>query len=629
MLFKQDALALGEFSNKTKVDPLEIERLSKSEGWSNIIHLEQSLFGVEKIVEGKQFYLSAPEYFSPESELLQSIKRIKEESFSTQLQAKSFQCQFPSRSRWLYENLAITAVRKDCINFQYWLEAYSVSEISLIYILPDTGSMETLFGELYLKLHSGNKEVEDQLVSFKSLNINPNFPFKSYWDALWKGAEGQITIAPFSKVKASIPYLGRRDVWEYHLNLSEKEKFRILAGLWELYQQGELNFKFNRGTGPYYIGRIIQLARPSVAFAAHLSSIATPAEVLKYLSKKSQKAKDWISKISFHPSAFRKAFFRDQSLVFKDELLLEELISGEIGAMSEDRRIPLEKGLARMIWTQWKKALPPDSQQQQVYDDLKERLNDLGEETQKTDLDLSQVKKPWSPHKMHGKSAVGLGQGIAKGGESIREFSFRFGLHDFLNNDVGFPKFTQLEVLKFRYRQFDDQVTNRESGVEEATLVELVSLLPSNREVLPSWALKLSYQRPLGMLDQEIKVVHSRFGPGMAFESILGKYKFYGIAQVLFEYSSNFPEGNFRFGSILRGGVLAQPLNYYKLNLEIFNLFDLQTQMGYKLQNNVQLTHSLLMGRRMDLRLASRYVFPLEEGWNKYHEHLLSAILYF
>ena len=214
-------LYTSSFSNSLDI-ALE-KKLYNSHIWKSLLHIRND----NPKINDSSFLLSY-DNFSLKNELLLTIKSFNE--------GKNI-CKYPARYLWLKEELPNNNFKDfDCPQFQNYLDQTNLENIELIFTSENIKNPSSMMGHVFFKLQSkkdDNKKIRENSVSFFTIIDSFNIPLLIYKSTI-AGMKGYFILSPYKKQISTYINKEERNIWEYKLKLTEKQKKLIYYHFWEL-----------------------------------------------------------------------------------------------------------------------------------------------------------------------------------------------------------------------------------------------------------------------------------------------------------------------------------------------------------------------------------------------------------
>lgn len=208
-----------------------IERnLHKSHVWQSLLQVTNNKLNIND----PNFILSGAD-FSLEHELVRTIQSFFDEPNAS---FKHPICRFPARFFWIKSELGLPddifpAVR--CDEFEEYLNRAPAQKICLVFVSENVSQPSSMMGHVFLKLSGEdyNSNHVDHAISFYTIIDTVNIPLLIAKSTII-GMKGVFSLLPYREQVQRYLEVEDRNVWEYELALSEKNKLLMYYHIWEL-----------------------------------------------------------------------------------------------------------------------------------------------------------------------------------------------------------------------------------------------------------------------------------------------------------------------------------------------------------------------------------------------------------
>lgn len=210
--------------------------------WLKLIHYKDSLSftgDVHSDVLTPAFFLAADGAKNPQAELVATIAAMHAApGANPDLHA---QCRFPARFAWLREQLAWTpgdAHVIACPAFKSWRGTEPVTGASLIFASGYLKNPASYYGHMLLKLNTGGETTRGSLFE-QTLNYGAVYPENEngllyIFRGMGGGYQSTFSHLEFFRHRYNYAEEQLRDVWEYELELDQRQTDYLTAHSWEL-----------------------------------------------------------------------------------------------------------------------------------------------------------------------------------------------------------------------------------------------------------------------------------------------------------------------------------------------------------------------------------------------------------
>ncbi len=206
------------------------KNLHKSHIWKSLLQVTNDKLNIKD----PNFILSG-DNFSLENELVKTIQSffdVPNTSFKHPI------CRFPARFFWIKSELGLSDdifpdVR--CDEFEEYLNRAPAQKIYLVFVSENVAQPSSMMGHVFLKLSGDdyNSNHVDHAISFYTIIDSVNIPLLIAKSTII-GMKGVFSLLPYSEQVQRYLEVEDRNVWEYELALSEKNKLLMYYHIWEL-----------------------------------------------------------------------------------------------------------------------------------------------------------------------------------------------------------------------------------------------------------------------------------------------------------------------------------------------------------------------------------------------------------
>lgn len=206
------------------------KNLHKSYIWKSLLQVTNNKLNIKD----PNFILSGDD-FSLENELIKTIQSffaVPNESFKHPI------CRFPARFFWIKSELGLNdSIFPDvrCPEFEEYLSRAPAQKIYLVFVSENVSQPSSMMGHVFLKLsgYDYKSNPVEHAVSFYTIIDTINIPLLIFKSTI-TGMNGFFSLLPYSEQVNRYLEVEDRNVWEYDLNLSEKNKILMYYHIWEL-----------------------------------------------------------------------------------------------------------------------------------------------------------------------------------------------------------------------------------------------------------------------------------------------------------------------------------------------------------------------------------------------------------
>lgn len=310
---KLTVVLLGFFLNSLALsygnaNDLELKLLSSATydniEWKNLLHYS----GSKSVIDSdSNFFLSPNGYKEPQAEYLATVKALfaKENKDDN-----SILCRYPARVRYILEangsGIKEIAPQK-CTAYQEYLQKVPMDTVYIVFAAESNNSPSSIMGHIFLKIAGqyNNSQKEHSFSYFAAIDNSDSLKF--YLDVVSIGLEGSYLLSPYRTTKNEYLYGEKRALWTFGLSLTDEEKERLKAHLWEL-KDKNIRYKFVSHNCNTAIENVLKVANSNFA-GENFKPFSTPIEYIQQLQEEGK-----IKEIILEPTDYMKEKLQKNSL---------------------------------------------------------------------------------------------------------------------------------------------------------------------------------------------------------------------------------------------------------------------------------------------------------------------------
>ena len=262
-------LTLSLFSN-------DLKQLSKDPYWKSLLHISNTNTSE---IDDENFFLAKDGKTNPYAELKatynQLITQIKETN-------TSIQCRFPLRTKWIKKQLNLSNLpQHQCIEFNKLYKKINPKSATLVFPNAHINSPASMFGHTFLRIDSSfNSKLLSNAINYAAqANQNTENGFIFALKGLFGGYYGKYSLLPYYDKLKEYRDTEQRDIWEYKLNLTQKEIDDMIMHIWEIKDSYSYYYFFDENCS-YNILWLLEIARPSLYLRDKFFYHVSPPETL-------------------------------------------------------------------------------------------------------------------------------------------------------------------------------------------------------------------------------------------------------------------------------------------------------------------------------------------------------------
>ncbi|GLQ32185.1 Lnb N-terminal periplasmic domain-containing protein [Litoribrevibacter albus] len=509
-------------------------KLSEDSTWRALLHYHEDSFsssGYSSYVDDADFFYAEDGDTNSEAELLSTLEQV----FSTQTQGNDqAQCRFVYRFNWLSEKLSIDSdklPKATCSDYQMWRKEVNAYSASLVFPASTLNSPSSMFGHTLLRFDPKDIEEGSDWLSY-ALNFGANVDsgdnsiFFAY-RGLAGGYPGVYNMMRYFEKIKEYNRMENRDMWEYKLNLTQKEVDLVLQHVWEL---KDINFDyfFLDENCSFRLLELLELVRPEVNLTDQFNYAVIPTNTVRVVIDQGM-----VDEIRFRPSEVSVLRTRIKSLSSESQILAREL-ADDIDVMERPEFQALEdKEKADVIQLAYS-FLRYQQRKVQRSKEMAKRSHRLLLALNKLPSEELVVKEPASPETGHETSMLSFGLG-ERNDDFYQQINFRVNYHDLLDNEQGYLRGAQIMFANTELRYYED------AGLKfnRFDLLDINSISKRNRFLTPlSWRVNVGYERVFSEYD-DTGVLQVNAGAGHTYE-VTDDIAAYGLLTARLEHNKDF-----------------------------------------------------------------------------------------
>lgn len=205
---------------------------------------------------------------------------IKEEEFLLKNQTKENICNFPARYTYLKEKYDLNISFEECSDLQNFIKDTNSSEVSLVFVSSFLSSPSSFMGHGFIKFNKNKNPFFSQTISYSAEVPSSTGFFSLIKNGVSGKFEGTISVAPYFKLLETYNIKEQRDIEEYNLKLSEKERNMLMLHSYELLLLKN-KYKFFTNNCATELLWLLNVSKPNLEIMKEKSIIDTPYSVVK------------------------------------------------------------------------------------------------------------------------------------------------------------------------------------------------------------------------------------------------------------------------------------------------------------------------------------------------------------
>lgn len=316
--------------------------------WLKLVHYERDVFaksGVRSAIHKGSFFNADSGRIDPVAELVSTLSAFAKTTRGNDDQHA--QCRFPARYLWLKKTLRFssTAIAPvQCPAFDEWTMGNTVESISFVYATGFLGNPASYYGHILLKFNSSKYKQRSNLldvsVNYGAIIPENEDPFSYVIKGVFGGYDGGFSHIRYYFHNHNYGELELRNMWEYELNLDQREVDFVIAHAWELLGQRYTYLFFTKNCA-YRMAEVLEILDNIDLIPAN-PVFTLPQAVLQNLVQNSRNGNPLVRSVKFYPSRQSRLYARYESLNASEKHVVQQ-VSEDIKALSssEYQNLPI------------------------------------------------------------------------------------------------------------------------------------------------------------------------------------------------------------------------------------------------------------------------------------------------
>lgn len=560
-------------------------KLSKQRYWNLLLHYEFSGDGIESTIDDPAFFISQNGKTDPEAELITTLSKF---FTNTTEDNKHIRCRFVARFAWLKEQLQIDESRLPsviCSDFDQTIASKNFKSVALIFPVAYLNSPPSMFGHTFLRI----KRNKDSTLLSTAVNYTAITDERMGFSYALKGISGGLkgfyySIPYYEKIR-EYTAIESRDIWEYNLNLTEKETKRIMLHVWEMRDIYSDYFFFNENCS-FGVLYLLEIARPSL----RLINTMNPFWITPVSTVKAAVDIGIVEQISFRPSLVSS--IRDISATLPKEArhTAYGIAKGTIN-LSDTTKDSVQDNL-------WPQTLDLASNYLQylairrmlISEEYINRFQWVTHEIAKVHWlsdTISENQTNSRPDKRHSPGRIGIGFGC-RSESCFSEINFRPVYHDvFDSHDKSFDDaHINLFNIIFRYNLKDHDI-----NLHRFRILDIMSVPPGDLFITPlAWKMNFGVEKKMVSGGKERLL--TTFASGVGYSMSIGPAIAYALADIELNLNNTLPN-DVAFGTGGSAGFLVSLTSWWKIQGSIKGLIFVTGDNLRNIKSEVSQTFSI------------------------------------
>jgi hypothetical protein len=601
---------------ETQLQRALAEQLHRDRYWQILLHYKpDDATNPTSLIDDPSFFLSPVGKTDPAAELAATLRGIFRSDVTGD---DAVACRFPARTAWLRERLGITPGQLPAVACRKLDEALATADprkAVLVFPSAHINSPASMFGHTLLRIDNRfQNELLAYSVSYAAHSTDTNgvaYAFKGIFGLY----PGRYTILPYYEKVKEYNDIEHRDVWEYHLNLTEEECRRMVLHVWEV-QGTYSDYYFFDENCSYNLLFFLEAARPQVRLTDKFFYWVIPSDTIRVV-----RDAGFVASVKYRPSQGTRIRYLAAQLPPGDQQAARAIAeiqsapdAAELTAASPEQQGRVLELAAEFLQYRYNKGeLSKEDYNNQFHAILKQRSR-LGAAAGVAPA----VPVPVRPDAGHATGRAGLAAGVRQG-RFFTELTGRFAYHDIMDPDDGYIPGAQINFgdSAVRYYPAADQLQ-----LQRLHFIDILSLSPRNLFFQPlSWKVNFGFDQELFADGSEHLAFRVNSGGGMV-SGLNGA----GLGFILAETDlllAEKLEDKFAIGIGGSTGFVSTFNHFWKIGMKLsgfyYPLIDEHSRLQAALDQNFRVN----LNNSISVSLKGEHTFGFDRyevsgGWNSY-----------
>jgi hypothetical protein len=440
------------------------------------------------------------------------------------------------------------------------------------------------------------------------------------------GYAGQYSFLPYNEKVQEYIDSESRDLWEYTLDFTPEESRRLVDHLWELEANSWFDYYFINKNCSYQLLTAIEVVKPEWDLSSDWLWVV-PAETVKRVKR----IPGAITRIRYRPSLRKIMVQALDRLTPEERAQFEELVHQRLAPARVSSPAVLTAAIQYAQYHRAESEGVNRTDLQDLFDRALERRAELGASQR---IETYQEPPPGHPEDGHGPITIGLAQGLAartdQASQLFEELKVRPAYHDLLNNDLGYPSFSEIDFPNLTLRYYPQTSS---FALEQLQLMEMFSVRPLDYfEKRWSWKVDIEVEQPKDLACANCYLGHAEIAWGPTFRLFSPQWLFYTVLGPYFEAGGGLSDRPVRYGPGGEAGILANPWQPYKLRLRALSYGDIFQPYRAPIFGELGFDQAISWSAHWESRLEARQVFTAgasDKNLPSYYDAKVSLQYYF
>lgn len=457
----------------------DFDRLGVAQTWLNQLQYRRTLWGNWKSeAEGESFFISPNGKHSPSDELKATFELfVRAPETPWGFISQPVVCAFPTRRKFLEENLKVQFKNVDCSDYLEWKRDIQKKYFYLIFSDAFPNNPASMFGHTFVLISDSERPeaaegLLDYAINFSADTSGTNERSLFYTlRGLFGGYKGVYRIYPFYQMINQYSNWDSRDLWYLRLAWNDQQIERFLDHVWEIFTTTYFDYYFFDENCSYRLLAALDYADPGLNLIDEFYSrlpiyYVAPISTFKAVGMKSSLDR---SAQLYTPSIQKRMRAQLSSLSPKEKQRFHEIRS-QIDLLDHETN-PKVLDMLVSHFDYQKRIASSNYLPEQILTNLAKSLKRRSQ-LKEASMPLTEIARPSSPFESHRLLSFFAGGHFQEGQTSLA-LGGKLGYHDLLSSSSGFERWSHLNVFETQFRLGSGQIK-----FDSLTVLNLISFFP-------------------------------------------------------------------------------------------------------------------------------------------------------
>lgn len=588
----------------------QITAVADSVAWRKLLLYRTRLVGPSSsIATGSNFFLSPHGRKDAKAELLATLEAFRDPKKLIGVRLKQqAQCAFPARFKYLKKQLQLDIPDLECKDLNDWKKGIDAESVSLIFSTAYPNSPGSMFGHTLFRMNKrdNRRDLLSYGVGYAAFVPQGESSIRYALYGLFGGYDGFFTVVPYYLKVNEYNYSESRDIWEYDLRLTADQVDQLENLIWEVYVTADFRYYFIDENCAYMLLALLEAANPDLSLTSSYWGFVMPADSVKAVERAGI-----VSDQRMRPSLHKQMLAQVDRLTSAERNNYFDLYNGK-RPVQDASRVELDAVLANLNYIKNRDGGKlPERQGKLFREALVRRSSMKSSEEFKPIFDTSN-----RPDLAHDSSSLDVDFAYKSDVRGLARINARWLLHDLLDDDEGYARFSQIQVLVPSV----DVLDQGRIKLNKFIVADAMSLYPLEKiDPKPSWGANLRVDQFKDFGCTYCYGVMTDLQGGYGLNYFRDKAIAYAMLIANLEAGGSLMRG-YRIGPGMSLATVMAPLKHYKLQLEARADYDIIDNFSRHFRFQFHFSNAFELNKSWALRADAHYYPSRYENVDSFYE---------